>query len=196
MAYIEIPSIGVSLPIYHGTEESTLKKAVGHMEWTSLPVGGESTHCAISGHRGLPSSELLTNIDHMEKGDVFYIHVLGDTLKYRVDKISVVLPDEMDEVLISESKDYVTLVTCTPYGINSHRLLVRGARVTDTELGIEAVDIPGEVEFIDPANISAVVLVAGLIMTVLYLALSAGMRPKGKAAGKEASHEQEDDKTE
>lgn len=190
MAYIEIPSISVSLPIYHGTEESTLKKAVGHLEWSSLPVGGESTHCVISGHRGLPSSELLTNIDRMEKGDVFYIHVLGDTLKYRVDNISIVLPTEMEEAVIKEGKDYVTLVTCTPYGINSHRLLVRGERVADTELDIKAVDIPGEVEFIEPVYIAAAVLVAGVILAVLVMAFGGGRRKK------ESLNEKIEEKTE
>lgn len=190
MAYLEIPSIDVTLPIYHGTEESTLKTAVGHIEWTSLPVGGESSHCAISGHRGLPSSELLTNIDRMEKGDVFYIHVLGDTLKYRVDKISIVLPDDTEELVIKESKDYVTLVTCTPYGINSHRLLVRGERVADTELDIKAVDIPGEVEFIQPVYIAAAVLVVGVVLGVLVMAFGGGRRKK------ESLNEKIEEKTE
>lgn len=190
MAYIEIPSIGVNLPIYHGTDENTLKTAVGHMEWTSLPIGGESTHCVISGHRGLPSAELMTNIDQMEKGDVFYIHVLGDTLKYRVDKISVVLPDDMKDVLISESKDYVTLVTCTPYGINSHRLLVRGERVPDTASAIEAADIPGEVEFIEPVYVAIALLAVGGILTVLVLAFSGGRKKK------ESVNEKIEEKTE
>ena len=124
MAYLEVPSIGVTLPICHGTETSTLQKAVGHLEWSSLPVGGSSTHCVLSGHRGLPSSELLTNLDHLEYGDAFYLHVLGDTLEYRVDRVTIVEPGDFQLLGIEEGKDYVTLITCTPYGINSHRLLV------------------------------------------------------------------------
>ena len=129
MAYMEIPCIGVRLPIYHGTEENVLQVAVGHLEWTSLPIGGKSTHSVVSGHRGLPSAELLTNIDRMEMGDAFYIHVLDQVLEYRVDDISVVLPEDAAKLRIVPGEDYVTLVTCTPYGINSHRLLIRGTRV-------------------------------------------------------------------
>lgn len=131
MAYIEIPSIGVRLPIYHGTDEAVLQVAVGHLEWTSLPVGGESTHSVISGHRGLPSAELLTHIDRMQPGDVFYIHVLDRVLEYRVDDIAVVLPEDTSRLQVVAGKDYMTLVTCTPYGINSHRLLIRGIRAGD-----------------------------------------------------------------
>lgn len=126
MAYLEVPSIGVTLPICHGTETSTLQKAVGHLEWSSLPVGGSSTHCVLSGHRGLPSSELLTNLDHLEYGDAFYLHVLGDTLEYRVDRVTIVEPGDFQLLGIEEGKDYVTLITCTPYGINSHRLAGTG----------------------------------------------------------------------
>ncbi|MBE6961946.1 MAG: class C sortase [Ruminococcaceae bacterium] len=128
MGYVEIPAINCTLPIYHGTSEAVLQVAIGHIEWTSLPVGGESTHSVISGHRGLPSAELLTHIDRLEVGDAFYIHVLDEVLKYRVDDIAVVEPEDTSRLQIAEGKDYVTLVTCTPYGINSHRLLVRGAR--------------------------------------------------------------------
>jgi len=128
MGYVEIPAIDCTLPIYHGTSEAVLQVAIGHIEWTSLPVGGESTHSVISGHRGLPSAELLTHIDRLEVGDAFYIHVLDEVLKYRVDDIAVVEPEDTSRLQITEGKDYVTLVTCTPYGINSHRLLVRGAR--------------------------------------------------------------------
>lgn len=133
MAYIEIPKIGCSLPIYHGTDESVLQVAIGHLEWSSLPIGGESTHCVISGHRGLPSARLFTDLDELEEGDLFYITVLGEKLAYEVDQIEVVLPEEVEELGIEEGKDYVTLVTCTPYGINTHRLLVRGHRTEYTE---------------------------------------------------------------
>ena len=131
MGYLEIPSINCSLPIYHGTDESVLQVAIGHLEWSSLPVGGESTHSVISGHRGLPSAELLTHIDKLDIGDRVYIHVLDKVLEYRVDNVAVVEPEDTSLLHITEGKDYLTLVTCTPYGINSHRLLVRGERVAE-----------------------------------------------------------------
>lgn len=126
MGYIEIPSIDCSLPIYHGTEESVLQTAIGHLEWTSLPVGGESTHCVLSGHRGLPSAKLFTNLDKLVEGDVFMLRILDEVLTYEVDQILIVEPQETAELQIVEGQDYCTLVTCTPYGINTHRLLVRG----------------------------------------------------------------------
>lgn len=133
MGYIEIPKIDVNLPIYHGTSEKVLQVGAGHLEGSSLPVGGESTHCVLSGHRGLPSAKLFTDIDQLEAGDTFMLHVLNETLTYEVDQILVVLPDETDALKIVEGEDYCTLVTCTPYGINSHRLLVRGHRVETEE---------------------------------------------------------------
>ncbi len=129
MATIEIPSIGVSLPIYHGTSDGVLQIAAGHVEGSSLPVGGPGTHCALSGHRGLPSAKLFTDIDRLKEGDTFRIRVLYDTLTYEIDQIKVVLPYELEDLAIDENQDYCTLVTCTPYGINTHRLLVRGHRV-------------------------------------------------------------------
>lgn len=131
MGYVEIPSIKVYLPIYHGTEESILQMATGHMEGTSLPVGGESTHCAITGHRGLPSARLFTDLDQLQAGDIFKVTVLDRTVTYVVDQIRVVLPDDMTELEVQEGKDLCTLVTCTPYGVNSHRMLVRGTRIED-----------------------------------------------------------------
>lgn len=128
MGYIEIPKLNTTIPIYHGTSEAVLQVGVGHLQNTSLPVGGESTHAALSGHRGLPTRSLFTDLDQMEAGDRFYIKVLNETLCYTVDQILTVLPHEMDALAIEEGKDYVTLITCTPYGINSHRLLVRGVR--------------------------------------------------------------------
>lgn len=143
MAYVEIPSIKCALPIYHGTDETVLQTAVGHLEGTSLPVGGEGTHCVLSGHRGLPSAKLFTNLDQLTEGDIFLIRVLNETLTYEVDQICTVLPEEMEELELAEGKDYCTLVTCTPYGVNSHRLLVRGIRIENLEepagLGPEAV---------------------------------------------------------
>ena len=129
MGYVEIPEINCSLPIYHGTEESVLQIAVGHIEWSSLPVGGESSHCVISGHRGLPSAKLFTNLDKLTEGDTFMLRVLDEVLTYEVDQILIVEPQETGALRIEEGKDYCTLVTCTPYGINSHRLLVRGHRI-------------------------------------------------------------------
>ena len=120
--------IGVYLPIYHGIDDEALKTAVGHMPKTSLPIGGTSSHCVLSGHTGLPTAKLFTDLDQMKKGDAFYIHVLDKVLKYEVDQIKVVLPEEAQDIEITKGKDYVTLLTCTPYGINSHRLLVRGER--------------------------------------------------------------------
>ncbi|MDD7312426.1 MAG: class C sortase [Clostridia bacterium] len=133
MGYIEIPTIGVSLPIYHGTDEGVLQIAVGHIEWTSLPVGGESSHCVISGHRGLPSAKLFTNLDKLVVGDTFLFRVLDETLTYEVDQILIVEPQEVSALTIREGEDLCTLVTCTPYGINTHRLLVRGHRVENAE---------------------------------------------------------------
>ena len=132
MSYIEIPDIDVFLPIYHGTSERVLTKGAGHMVNTSLPVGGASTHCVISAHRGDPSATLFSDLDQLREGDVFCLHTLHERLYYRVDQIKVVLPYETDDFRIMEGRDYVTLVTCTPYGINSHRLLVRGERVEGT----------------------------------------------------------------
>ena len=129
LGYLDIPSLGITLPVAHGTEEGTLQTAVGHLEWSSLPIGGEGTHCVLSGHRGLPSSELLTNIDRLEVGDLFSLHVLDRQLDYVVDHIAVVEPDDFSLLGVNEGEDHVTLVTCTPYGINSHRLLVRGVRL-------------------------------------------------------------------
>ncbi|WP_300280132.1 class C sortase [uncultured Subdoligranulum sp.] len=129
MGRITIPKIGVDLPVYHGTEAETLEKGVGHMESTSLPIGGEYRHAVLTGHRGLPSAELFTRLDELEPGDQFYLHVLDATLAYQVDQILTVEPQELETLVAEPGQDYVTLVTCTPYGVNTHRLLVRGTRV-------------------------------------------------------------------
>ena len=129
IGYITIKSIGVYIPIYHGTEESVLQIAIGHIDWTSLPVGGESTHTVVSGHRGLPSAKLFTDLDQMKEGDTFTITVLNQTISYAVDQIRIVEPGDITELAITPGQDYCTLVTCTPYGINTHRLLIRGHRV-------------------------------------------------------------------
>lgn len=132
MAYVDIPQIGVYLPVQHGTGAETLEKSVGHVVGTSLPVGGSSTHAVLSAHSGMASAKLFSDIDQLEKGDAFYIHVLGDTLAYEVDSINTVVPTDTSLLQIEEGKDLVTLVTCTPFGINTHRLLVRGHRVPYT----------------------------------------------------------------
>ena len=137
MGYIEIPKIDCSLPIYHGTDEGALQIAIGHLEGSSLPVGGKSSHCVLSGHRGLPSARLFTDLDQMEEGDTFILNILGHKLAYEVDQIKVVLPEEMSDLEIQEGKDLCTLVTCTPYGINTHRLLVRGHRVKYVETKVQ-----------------------------------------------------------
>lgn len=128
IGYLEIPKINVYLPIYHGTSEEILQKGVGHLENTSLPVGGAGTHSVLSGHRGLPSATLFTDLDQLVKGDEFYLHVLDEVLAYQVDQIKVVNPQDTSDLTIQKGKDYVTLVTCTPYGINTQRLLIRGVR--------------------------------------------------------------------
>ena len=129
MGTVEIPKINIELPIYHTTDEAVLEQAAGHLEGSSLPIGGESTHAVISAHRGLPSASLFTDLDQLEEEDHFLIHVLDDTLAYEVDKITVVEPEETQDLAVEEGQDLVTLLTCTPYGVNSHRLLVRGHRV-------------------------------------------------------------------
>ena len=137
MGYIEIPKIDCSLPIYHGTDEGALQIAIGHLEGSSLPVGGKSSHCVLSGHRGLPSARLFTDLDQMEEGDTFILNILGHKLAYEVDQIKVVLPEEMSDLEIQKGRDLCTLVTCTPYGINTHRLLVRGHRVKYVETKVQ-----------------------------------------------------------
>jgi len=140
MGYIEIPCISATIPIYHGTDDSVLQVAAGHIEGSSLPIGGENTHALLSGHRGLPSAELFTNLDQMECGDIFYLHILDRVLAYQVKSIDIVLPNELDLLEIEQGKDLCTLVTCTPYAVNTHRLLVRGERISMTNLNKESND--------------------------------------------------------
>ena len=173
MGYIEIPSINVSLPIYHGTSDGVLQIAAGHLEGTSLPVGGGSTHAVISAHRGLPSAKLFTNLDQLEVGDTFTITVLDRELTYEVDKISIVLPTEVDELKVVDGKDYVTLMTCTPYGINTHRLLVRGHRVTAPE-NLKRIRVAADATRIEP------ILIAPLLAVPLLLLLLIGLLVSGR----------------
>lgn len=179
MGYIEIPGISVTLPIYHGTSEGVLQVGIGHLEWSSLPVGGESSHSVVSGHRGLPSARLFTDLDQMGEGDVFLLYVLDEVLTYEVDQIRIVTPNDTSELLIEEGLDYCTLVTCTPYGINSHRLLVRGHRI---ETAQEAVTyrVTADAALIDP--VAAAPAVAAPMLIVLFIHL---MIPKRKKIRKE-----------
>ena len=149
MGYIEIPKISVSLIIYHTIEENVLQKGIGHVPETHLPVGGKNTHCVLAGHTGLPSAKLLTNIDHLKVGDRFYIHVLNEVLEYKIDDVSIVEPDGVSRLNVISGKDCVTLVTCTPYGVNSHRLLVRGVRVDGSDLSAKEDGIVNELLNID-----------------------------------------------
>lgn len=168
IGYIEIPSINCSLPIYHGTDEAVLQIAAGHIEGTSLPVGGENTHCVLSGHRGLPSARLFTDLDKMKEGDIFMIRVLDETLTYEVDQILIVEPYEMDALKIEKGKDYCTLVTCTPYGINTHRLLVRGHRVENQEEAV-SVRVTADAMQIEPVLVAP--LVAAPMLFILLIVL-------------------------
>jgi sortase A len=176
MGYIEISSINVSLPIYHGTEDSVLQVAVGHVEWSSLPVGGESSHCVLSGHRGLPSAKLFTNLDKLVEGDTFVIRVLDEVYTYEVDQILIVEPEDVSALTIEEGKDLCTLVTCTPYGINSHRLLVRGHRVENAD-ETAAVRVTSDAIQIEPV-IVAPLIAAPVLLILLIVVLCSGNKKK------------------
>ena len=169
MGYIEIPAIDCKLPVYHGTPDKVLQVAVGHIEWSSLPVGGESTHAVLSGHRGLTSARLFSNLDKLNEGDRFMLHVLDETLTYEVDQSRIVEPEDTTDLQIKKGMDLCTLVTCTPYGINTHRLLVRGHRIANiTGMAVipaEAVQIPNYVAV--PA-VGVPMLFAYLIGALLY----------------------------
>ena len=174
MGYIEIPKINVYLPVYHGTDEGILQVAIGHLEWTSLPTGGESTHCVISGHRGLPSARLFTDLDQLEIGNVFQLNVLDEVFTYQIDQIKIVEPHETNDLLVVEGEDYCTLVTCTPYGINSHRMLVRGTRI-DNLKEIKALRVTADAVKIDPVIVAPIVGVPIVLFFFLIL-----MIPKGR----------------
>ena len=182
MGYITIPRIGVELPVYHGTSDGVLQVAAGHLEGTSLPVGGESTHAVISAHRGLPSAKLFTHLDRLEVGDTFTITVLDRELTYEVDKISIVLPTETDELKIAEGKDYVTLMTCTPYGINTHRLLVRGRRV-ETPDQYKHLRVTAEALKIEPIIVAPIMALPMLLILLIGMLIST-RKPK-KTRGEE-----------
>ena len=173
MSYIVIPKINVTLPIYHGVSESVLQVAIGHLEGTSLPVGGESTHCVVSGHRGLPSAKLFTDIDKLVVGDTFTINTLNRTMTYEVDQIRIVEPTDLSALQLEAGKDYCTLVTCTPYGINTHRLLVRGHRVANPQGEAEVV---ADAIQIDPDYVVPVIAIP--IVVVMFLWVMLFSKPK------------------
>ena len=168
MGYIEIPEIKCSLPIYHGTDESVLQIAVGHSDWTSLPVGGDSTHCVLSGHRGLPSAKLFTNLDQLVEGDIFMLRILDETLTYEVDQILIVEPNDVDALQIVEGEDLCTLVTCTPYGINTHRLLVRGHRIENQEVA-KTIRVTADALQIEPLIVAPIVAIPILLVLLIWL---------------------------
>ncbi len=175
MGYIDIPKIDVMLPIYHGIEESILQVAVGHIPGTSLPVGGKGSHCVVSGHRGLPSARLFTDIDKLVEGDTFTITVLNKTLTYEVDQIRTVLPTDLSDLQIEKGKDYVTLVTCTPYGINTHRLLVRGHRIENADGDASVI---ADALQIEPIYIAPFIAVPILILLIIGMFIMTGMRTR------------------
>lgn len=174
MGYIEIPSIDVSLPIYHGVEDTVLQIAAGHIEGSSLPVGGESTHCVLSGHRGLPSAKLFTDLDELTEGDIFIVHVLDEVLTYEVDQIHIVEPEDLDLLQIEEGQDLCTLVTCTPYGINTHRLLVRGHRIENLDGASSR--IPADAVQIDPVVVAPVVAAPLLVILLIWILISSAKK--------------------
>ncbi|NQR00342.1 class C sortase [Streptococcus suis] len=171
MAYVDIPKIKTTMPIYHGTDAEILQVAIGHIPGTSLPIGGKGTHAVISGHRGLPSAKLFTDLDQLVEGDIFYIQVLDQTLTYEVDQILTVTPDDVSPLTIDPDQDYVTLVTCTPYGVNSHRLLVRGHRIANEA---KEARVTSEASQVDP------ILVAPFVAVIVLLFLSVLLYLKGK----------------
>ncbi len=177
MGYIEIPEIKVSLPIYHGTGDAVLSIAVGHIEGSSLPVGGEGTHCVLSGHRGLPSAKLFSNLDRLAEGDLFLIRTLDETLTYEVDQIHIVEPQEISDLAIEKGKDYCTLVTCTPYGINTHRLLVRGHRI-ENAAEAQAVRITSDALQIDPILVAPMVALPIILLLLIWVFVRSGKKPE------------------
>lgn len=178
MGYIDIPKINITLPIYHGTDEAVLQIAIGHIDGTSLPVGGDSSHCIVSGHRGLPSARLFTDIDKLVEGDTFTMTVLNRTVTYEVDQIRIVEPTDLSDLQISKGKDYCTLVTCTPYGINTHRLLVRGHRIENAQGDAQVIADAMQIESIYIAPFIAVPILVLLVIMMLIHTGQSGRRKK------------------
>ena len=186
MGYIDIDKIGVELPIYHSTEKEVLQIGIGHLEGTSLPVGGDSTHCVLSGHRGLPSAKLFTDLDELEIGDEFTITILDRLLTYKVDQIRIVLPTETDDLRLVSGGDYCTLMTCTPYGINTHRLLVRGVR-TENEQVKKGVFVKNEAFKVDTLIVTPITAIPLLIiaLALIFLHDKTGKRKRAAKASEE-----------
>ena len=186
IGYVKIDKIGVELPIYHGTSEDVLNRGVGHLEGSSLPVGGESTHSVMSAHRGLPSAKLFTELDRLEMGDTFQIIVLNEILTYQVDRIKTILPNDISDLSIQEGMDYCTLFTCTPYGINTHRLLVRGVRIeTITEKPV--IYVANEAFQIEPLLVTPAVAAPMVLVFLIHLMVKYREPPKKKEG--ESKHE-------
>ena len=183
IGYVKIEKIGVELPVYHGTSEQVLNRGVGHLEGTSLPVGGESTHCVMSAHRGLPSAKLFTDLDRLEMGDTFQITVLDQVLTYLVDQVKVITPREIDDLQIVEGKDYCTLFTCTPYGINTHRLLVRGIRI-ETIKEKPVIYVANEAFRIEPLMVTPAVAAPMVLVFLIHLMVKYREPPKKKEGEK------------
>lgn len=179
MGYVEISKIGVKLPIYHGTDESVLQVGAGHVEGTSLPVGGAGTHCAISGHRGLPSAMLFTDLDKLVVGDTFAIHVLDQVLTYQVDQIQVVEPSDLSTLEIDPAKDYCTLITCTPYGVNSHRLMLRGLRIENAAEQTPA-DVGTPTTEQTPYDATTGMIVIGILALVVIILIRSASQRRGE----------------
>ena len=179
IGYVKIDKIGVELPVFHGTSEEVLNRGVGHLKGSSLPVGGESTHCVMSAHRGLPSAKLFTDLDRLEKGDTFQIIVLDQVLTYQVDQVKIITPKEFDDLLIKEGMDYCTLFTCTPYGINTHRLLVRGVRI-ETITEKPAIYVANEAFRIEPLIVTPVVAAPMVLAFLIHLMVKYKEPPKKK----------------
>ena len=177
MGYVKIPKIGVEIPIYHGTSEDVLSRGVGHMEGSSLPVGGTNTHCVMSAHRGLPSAKLFTDLDRLELGDTFQIVVLDQILTYQVDQIKITTPQEFKDLVIVDGMDYCTLVTCTPYGINTHRLLVRGIRV-ETIVEKPVIYVSNDAFRIEPLLVTPAVAAPMLLAFLIHLMVKYREPPK------------------
>ena len=186
MGYITIPKIHVELPIYHGIDDAVLQIAIGHLTETSLPVGGPSTHCVVSGHRGLPSAKLFTDIDKLVEGDTWTVNVLNKTLTYEVDQIRVVEPTDLSNLQIEQGKDYFTLITCTPYGINTHRLLIRGHRVDNAQ---GEANVIADALQIEPVYIAPFVAIPFIILLIIIMLVSTGYMKKRKKIRKKAEEE-------
>ena len=189
MGYVTIDKINVELPIYHGTDNSVLSVGAGHLEGTSLPIGGESTHSVISAHRGMPSALLFTNLDQLEEGDTFTITVLDQVFTYEVDQITIVLPDEIENLYIEEGEDYCTLMTCTPYGINTHRLLVRGHRVDNADAA--HIRVTAEANKIDNWLVALFVAIPMLVILLIWLIVSTRKKSQRHDTQNTAENEKE-----